>query len=70
MAAIPIIFGKPITVWTGLLVLSFLLATASYAILSRRGVIKKPFKYHFYLAYTTVTIGLIHGSLGIYAYFF
>ncbi len=62
-------FSKPLTLWTGFLVLAFLLMTALYAILSRRGIIKKDFKYHFYLAGITIAMGLLHAALGIAAYF-
>jgi cytochrome b561 len=57
------IFGRPLTVYMGLLTFILLVSTATIPTLNRRGLAKIPMKYHFWLARTTIGIAFIHGLL-------
>lgn len=63
------IFGKPLIIYLGILTLSSFLFTASIAVLNRRGINKIPFKWHPRMAALSISLGIIHGALGILAYF-
>jgi hypothetical protein len=63
------IFGKPLIMYLGIITLSSFLFTASIAILNFRGIQKIPFLWHPRFAALSICLGIIHGSLGILAYF-
>lgn len=64
------IFGKPLIMYLGLLTLSSFLFTASIAVLNIKfGINKIPFKWHPRMAAISITLALIHGTLGILLYF-
>jgi hypothetical protein len=63
------IFGKPLIMYLGILTLSSFLFTASIAILNFRGIRKLPFVWHPRFAALSIFLAIIHGSLGILAYF-
>jgi hypothetical protein len=58
-----LIFGKPLTVYMGILTLTLLLSTATIPTLNRRGLAKIPMKYHFWLARTTIAVAILHAFL-------
>ena len=63
------VFGKPMILWGGILTMVLLLATAAIAFLTIRGIKKFPIKWHTYLAYLTLILGLGHGLMGILSSF-
>lgn len=63
------ILGKPLIVYLGVLTLTSFLFTALIAILNKRGVYIIPFKWHPRMARVSIVFALIHGLLGILAYF-
>jgi hypothetical protein len=67
-----LIFGKPLIMYLGILTLFSFLATASIGYLVFTGKSKPPIitlKTHFLLARISIAFALIHGALGILAYF-
>lgn len=63
------ILGKPLIMYLGILTLSSFLFTASIAVLNVKfGIAKIPFKWHPRMAAISITLALIHGTLGILAY--
>jgi cytochrome b561 len=64
-----LIFGIPFIVYLGIITLVFFVVTALIASLKRRKKIKIDIKWHFRLAYVSITLAIIHGILGILAYF-
>ena len=63
------IFGLPIIVYGGILTLLSLLFTATISILNKKGIHKIPFSWHPRMARITIILALLHGTLGILAYF-
>ena len=63
-----LIFGLPLILYLGIIVILMLLFTALIAILRRKGKTKISVKWHYRLAYITIILGLFHGVLGILAY--
>ena len=63
------ILGLPVIAYLGILTLLLLLFTASIAILNRRGIAYIPFKWHPRFAKITIVFAIIHGVLGLLAYF-
>ncbi|MBN2459746.1 hypothetical protein JXB28_05670 [Candidatus Woesearchaeota archaeon] len=63
------ILGKPLIMYGGILTLLLLLFTASIAILNKKGIHTIPFQWHQRMAITTIIFALIHGMLGVLAYF-
>ncbi len=63
------IFGKPLIFYLGIIVLSSFLFTALIAILNKRGINKISIKWHSRMAILSIILALIHGVLGILAYF-
>jgi hypothetical protein len=63
-----LIFGKPLIMYLGIItLLSFLItATIGILIVTGKGI---PFKWHKFMAFTSLTLALIHGILGILLYF-
>jgi hypothetical protein len=63
------IFGKPLIMYGGILTLLLTLFTASIAILNKKGINTIPFPWHQRMAIVTIIFALIHGTLGVLAYF-
>ena len=63
------IFGKPLIMYGGIITLISLLITASIAVLNKKGITKIPVMWHQRMAMLTVALALIHGILGILAFF-
>jgi len=63
------IFGKPLIMYGGILALLSLLFTATISILNKKGISTIPFAWHPRMAIITVILAMIHGTLGILAYF-
>jgi hypothetical protein len=64
-----LIFGIPFIVYLGVVTIFMFIITASLALLKRKGKIKISINWHYRLAYISIILGLIHGFLGISAYF-
>ncbi|MEK6972623.1 MAG: hypothetical protein AABW72_01100 [archaeon] len=60
------IFGIPLIVYLGILTLTSFAITACLGMLVLRGKVK--FKYHKLMAIISISIAVIHGSLGLLAY--
>ena len=63
-----LIFGLPIILYLGIVVILMLFFTSIIAFLRRKGKTKIPVQWHYRLAYITIILGLIHGLLGLLAY--
>lgn len=63
------VFGKPLILYLGVTTLSSFLITASIGILNFRGIQKIPFVWHPRFAALSICLAIVHGSLGILAYF-
>lgn len=63
-----LIFGKPLMMYLGITTFSLLVTTATlgYLIKSGRNI---NIKVHLGFAITTIIVAIIHGTLGILAYF-
>lgn len=64
-----LIFGKPLIMYLGILTLLLFLFTALIGYLNVKGIQIIPFKWHPRFAIITIILALIHGILGILAYF-
>jgi hypothetical protein len=64
-----LIFGKPLIMYTGILTLFSFLFTALIGFLNYNGIRKIPFKWHPRMAVISITLAIIHGLMGILAYF-
>jgi hypothetical protein len=64
-----LIFGIPFIVYLGVVTIFMFIITALLALLKRRGKIKISINWHYRLAYISIILALIHGLLGILAYF-
>jgi len=62
------ILGKPLILYLGLLTLAGFLFTASVAILNHRGIHTIPFRWHVRCAAASIILAVVHGSLGLLAY--
>lgn len=58
----------PVLFYLGILSYAGLLATSLVMVLTRRKIVRIPFKYHHWLAYVTVLLATFHGLLAIAAY--
>ncbi|OGM01056.1 hypothetical protein A2480_02785 [Candidatus Uhrbacteria bacterium RIFOXYC2_FULL_47_19] len=63
------IFGKPLIMYGGIVSLLFLLLTAVASKLTWKGKRLMSYQTHVRLAYLTVALVLLHGSLGLSLYF-
>ncbi len=63
------IFNIPFIVYLGIITIFVFFTTALIAFLKRKGKIKISINWHYYLAYISLTLGLIHGILALLAYF-
>jgi len=64
-----LIFGKPLIMYLGIITLLSFLITAFIGIFIIKGIGKIPFKLHFIMAAISITLAIIHGTLGVSAYF-
>jgi hypothetical protein len=64
-----LIFGKPLIMYMGILTLLLFLVTATIGILNMKGITTIPFVWHPRVAGTAIFVAIIHGTLGILAYF-
>ena len=62
-----LVFGKPLIMYLGILTFLSLVTTATLGVLVLHG--KVQFKYHLAFAIATISLGVIHGTLGMLAYF-
>lgn len=63
------IFGKPLIMYLGILTLLSFLVTASIAVLNMKGIRILPFKWHPRCAVFSIALAVVHGLLGLLAYF-
>jgi hypothetical protein len=59
------ILGIPLVGYTGMVTLLSFLFTASISMMNKRGVTFVPFQWHPRMAAVSITLGLIHGLLGL-----
>jgi len=64
-----LIFGRPLIMYFGIIVLLSFLTTATIGVLIVKGIGKIPFKFHKIMAGLSITLAIIHGILGILIYF-
>jgi len=64
-----LILDIPFIVYLGIITILMFIFTASFALLKRKGYIKFSIKWHYRLAYISIILAIIHGFLGIAAYF-
>lgn len=62
------IFGKPLILYLGVITLLSFLITATIGISINKGLSNIQFKWHPTMAGISITLALIHGTLGILAY--
>ncbi len=63
-----LIFGKPLILYLGVLTLFAVLLIVSIAVLNFKGIRTIPFKWHPRVAAIAIFIALVHGALGLLAY--
>jgi hypothetical protein len=63
------IFGKPLITYLGILTLLAILITASVAVMNKKGIRIIPFRWHPVCAGCAILLALVHGLLGMLAYF-
>lgn len=63
------VFGKPLIMYLGILTLLAFLFTASIAVITLKGIRTIPFKWHPRCAVFSILLALVHGLLGVLAYF-
>lgn len=63
------ILGKPLIMYLGIITLLSFLFTALIAVMNKKGISKINFKWHIRMAVTSIILALIHGILGMLAYF-
>ena len=64
-----LIFGKPVIMYLGILTLLSFLFTAYIGAMNLRGKTKIPLSWHFRMAKISIALAVIHGILGMSAYF-
>lgn len=57
--------GFPLVVWLGLTTIILLISTATYGYLLFKGKIRGSIIFHRNLAFTTITVGLVHATLAV-----
>ncbi|MDO8551170.1 MAG: hypothetical protein Q7S03_00605 [bacterium] len=62
--------GKPLIVYLGMLTLTSFMFTALIGFLNFRSIYLIPFKWHPRMALISISLGIIHGSIGMGVYFF
>ena len=64
-----LIFGKPLIMYLGIVTLGAFLLTASIAVMNMKGIRVIPFRWHPRCAVVAISLAIIHGVLGVLAYF-
>jgi hypothetical protein len=64
-----LIFGKPLIMYLGIVTLLTFLFTATIAVMTLKGIRTIPFRWHPRCAVLAILLALVHGALGILAYF-
>jgi hypothetical protein len=64
-----LIFGKPLIMYLGILTLLVILVTAAIAVMNKNGIRIIPFRWHPVCAGLAILLALVHGLLGMLAYF-
>jgi hypothetical protein len=64
-----LIFGKPLIMYLGIVTLIAFLFTASIAVMNLKGIRTIPFQWHPRCAIFAIVLALVHGALGVLAYF-
>ena len=64
-----LIFGKPLIMYLGILTLLVILVTAAIAVMNKKGIRIIPFWWHPVCAGLAILLALVHGLLGMLAYF-
>lgn len=64
-----LIFGKPLIMYLGILTISSFSLTAFIGYTNFHGIHWIPFKWHPRMAAISLSLALIHGTLGVLAYF-
>lgn len=64
-----LIFGKPLIMYLGIVTILLFILTAAIAILNRRGIHTIPFRWHPRCAAIAICFAIVHGTLGLLAYF-
>jgi hypothetical protein len=64
-----LIFGKPLIMYLGIVTFAAFLLTASIAILNKKGNHTIPFRWHPRCAIAAISLAIIHGILGVLAFF-
>ena len=63
------IFGKPLIMYLGMLVLLCMLTTATIAIVTMKGIRKWPVDWHIWGARITIVLAFVHAFLGVATFF-
>lgn len=63
------IFGKPLILYLGIVTLTAFIITALIGISIHEGLRNIKFKWHPTMAGISISLAVIHGALGILAYF-
>jgi hypothetical protein len=61
-------FGKPLILYLGVLTLLAFMLTVAIAVLNFKGIRTIPFRWHSRCAGVALCLALVHGALGILAY--
>jgi hypothetical protein len=64
-----LIFGKPLIMYLGILTLCLFLLVAAIAVMNKKGIRTIPFSWHPRMAVIAICCAVIHGVLGILAFF-
>ncbi len=63
------IFGKPLIMYLGIITLVCFLITATIGFVIHKGIRNLPFSWHINMARISIGMALLHGTLGVLAYF-
>jgi len=63
------IYGKPFILYLGIITLTSFLITASLGIIHRKRLLNIKFIWHPFMAGISISLAILHGVLGILAYF-
>jgi hypothetical protein len=64
-----LIFGRPLILYLGVVTILLFFLTATIAILNFRGIRMIPFAWHPRCAMIAICFAIVHGTLGLLAYF-
>ena len=64
-----LIFGKPLIMYLGIITLLAILFTAAIPVMNKKGIRTVPFRWHPVCAGAAIILALVHGLLGVLAYF-